>query len=139
VARSGYQPYRSNDIEVVDALVRRDVYLTPNIEEEADQSVVVDEQGFATTALTVAPGTIIEWLNLGTGEQRVLLEANGSATQWDSGLLTTGESYTVRLDDEGVYSVTDAENSLNQATIIVEEERSPTDEQLSIYLPFIRR
>jgi plastocyanin len=139
VARSDYQPYRSNDIEVVDELVRRDVYLTPNIEGEADQSVVVDEQGFATTALTVAPGTIIEWLNLGTGEQRVMLEGDGSTTQWDSGLLDTGESYTVRLDEEGIYTFIDAENRLNQATIVVEENQTLPVAGQSIYLPFIRR
>jgi plastocyanin len=139
VTRSGYQSYLSNDIEVVDELVRRDVHLTPIIEADADQSIVVDEQGFATTTLTVASGTVIEWLNLGTDEHRVMLEADASTTSWDSGMLDTGESYTIRLDDVGVYTFIDAENSLNQATIVVEENRTLPVAGQSIYLPFIRR
>jgi plastocyanin len=139
VNRSGYQPYRSDDIEVVDELVRRDVHLTPIIEAAADQRIVVDEQGFATPSLTVAPGTVIEWLNLSAGEHRVMLAADANTTQWDSGLLDTGESYTVRLDDEGIYTFIDAENSLNQATIVVEENRTLPVAGQSIYLPFIRR
>jgi plastocyanin len=139
VTRSGYQPYRSDDIEVIDELVRRDVHLTPIIEAEADHRMIVDEQGFATPALTVAPGTVIEWLNLSPGEHRVMLESDANTTQWDSGLLDTGESYTVRLDNEGVYTFIDAENSLNQATIVVAQEQTRPIEGQSIYLPFVQR
>jgi plastocyanin len=139
VAHSGYQPYRSNDIEVVDELVRRDVSLTPIIEEEADHRMIVDEQGFATTTLAVAPGTVIEWLNLGIDEHRIMLEAGESTTQWDSGLLMTGESYIIRLDNEGSYTFIDAENNLNQATIVVAQEQTRPIEGQSIYLPFVQR
>ncbi|MEM7196526.1 MAG: hypothetical protein AAF402_16460, partial [Pseudomonadota bacterium] len=88
----------------------------------------------------VAPGDIIEWVNVDLDGHTVnssnprlsaptaasLMNADG----WDSGLLLAGESYQVTLDTVGTYSYGDATNGVNTATIIVKAEVGSTGPEM---------
>lgn len=151
VNKAGYQPYASMDLTVVDAPVHFDVPLTPLISEESDQQIGITDSGFEPSVITVAPGTVIEWINAGTtvhssssitpsvsyGDPAAAGLTAGSAG-WDSGLLTTGESYKRQLNTEGTYIYRDSVNPDATATIIVKQV-APTETATMLYLPVISK
>ena len=57
---------------------------------------------------------------------------------WDSGLLTTGESYKRQLSAEGTYTYRDSANPDATATIIV-KQTVPVSTAKTIFLPLIAR
>ena len=65
VTKQGYQPYTSSDIVVVDAPVHYDVPLTPLVNEATGQQIAMTDGGFEPSVVTIAPGTVVEWLNAG--------------------------------------------------------------------------
>ena len=141
---SGYQPYRSWDLVVVDAPVHFDVPMTPVISKDADHVVAITGNGFEPSYLTVAPGDVIEWVNVDTGlhtstsitptvafpgSTRSLQPTDG----WDSGLLDTGDSYKRSLSAQGTYTYADHENPEITATIVVETATV----EYKIFLPLV--
>jgi plastocyanin len=96
--------------------------------------------------LTVEPGAIVEWINIGddfhtaasiTPTARIegisLLDLS-STDGWDSGLLGSGETYKRRLNAVGSYYYYDHENPAYIGLIVVEEK-----EGHQIYLPLVLR
>ncbi len=158
VTKAGYQPYRSWDLVVVDTPVHIDVPLTPIIGQAADQRIDVTDDGFEPAVLTVAPGAVIEWTNVGDGlhsstsitptvsvgnSQAADINERGASANgaWDSGLLTPGSSYKRQLTTEGIYTYRDSENPASTATIVVakaEEVIQPPTTSV-IFLPVVSR
>jgi uncharacterized repeat protein (TIGR01451 family) len=149
VSKSGYQPYVSPDLNVVDAPVHYDVPLTPIINQAAGAQIAISDNGFEPAVLTVAPGTVIEWINASEGvhsstsitpavkyEGVAAASLNADSGAWDSGLLQTGESYKRQLNAVGVYTYTDSVNPENMATVIV---ATPQLSDRRIFLPVILR
>ena len=150
VNKTGYQPYESIDLTVVDAPVHFDVPLTPLVTGETDEQIGITENGFEPAVLTVEPGTVIEWINAGTSVHSstsitpsVSFDGASAASAtavggWDSGLLTTGESYKLQLTAEGTYIYRDSANTDATATIIV-KQTTPVTSTTKIYLPVINK
>ncbi len=146
-SHAGYQPYRSVDIAVVDELVHYDVWLTPNIADAATQVIEMGDEGFNPAIVTVQPGAVIEWVNLdvdghtATSDDLVVSATSGAAAvSWDSGLLTGGESYKLRLNSAGTFTYVDRTNPANTATIIVSQATgNPDTGQVLIYLPMVQK
>ncbi|MEZ4674440.1 MAG: GEVED domain-containing protein [Caldilineaceae bacterium] len=152
VSKTGYQPYRSWDLVVVDAPVHVDVPLTPLISQAANQQVDLTDDGFEPAVVTVEPGAVIEWTNIGDGlhtstsvtpavthdgSQAAGAGDNGA---WDSGLLTPGSSYKRQLTQEGTYTYRDSENPAFTATIIVAEaDEPPVTKSNTLFIPLVNR
>jgi uncharacterized repeat protein (TIGR01451 family) len=148
VFKENYQPYRSWDLVVVSELVEFNVPLTPDTTEEADSAISINESGFDPPVLTVEPGAIVEWTNIGdaphtatsiTPTARIegvgLLDLSNT-DGWDSGLLGSGETYKRQLNTVGSYYYYDHENPAYTGLIVVEEA---VEEKYPIYLPLVLR
>jgi plastocyanin len=129
VTASGFQPYRTGDIDATEGSLATDVRLTPNIDAAADQTVYVDESGFTPALLTVKPGSVVEWINIDLGEHAV------TGSNHDSGLLGTGDSYKALFLAKGTFAFADGVEPGNVATILVSDETVETMSQ--IYLPIV--
>jgi uncharacterized repeat protein (TIGR01451 family) len=137
-----YQSYRSWDLVVVDEPVEFNVPLTPDIAETADYVITVDDTGFLSPVLKVEAGAVIEWVNVGdeihtttsvTPSARIEglgLLAPTYTDGWDSGLLSSGESYKRQLNTVGSYYYHDHENTAYTGLIVVEGESL-------LYLPLV--
>ncbi len=146
VDKEGYQPYRSPDLVVVDAPVQHDVPLTPKVVEETDVQILITDQGFEPPVVTVAPGTVIEFINVSSplrGARSITPTAEytgpsrlKSTDAFDSGLLASGESYKRKLTTEGTYTYVDPSRPTVSGSIIVEQ--TATAEQ-KIFLPAVSR
>jgi plastocyanin len=140
---SGYQPYRSTDINVVSDPVQYNVPLTPLISDPAKYTVQVSEEGFSPAVLTVELGAVIEWVNVGadshsaTSTSPTVVSPAAAANGWDSGLLGASEAFKTRLNVVGTYTYRDAQNPLSTATIIVQQGGSALNH--SIFLPTVRK
>jgi plastocyanin len=147
-----YQPYRTEDLVVVDAPVERNIPLTPQLSGPADHVISIGANGFSPAFLAVEPGAVIEWVNVDSGEHtsvsitptvsypasaapRSTVDLSG-ADAWDSGILASGESYLRQLTTPGTYTYTDATVSIHQATIVVNQ---PQAAEWTIFLPLIVR
>lgn len=146
VSQTGYQPYRSWDLVVIDAPVHFDVPMTPVIAKDADHVIAITASGFDPSFLTVAPGDVVQWVNMDSGSHTstsadpavtfpglapsALLPTDG----WDSGLLGTGSSYKRSLSTEGTYSYADHENPEFTATLVVAQPAKPS---YTIFLPMV--
>lgn len=147
VGKSGYQPYRSQDLVVTNAPVHFDVPLTPDVAGAAGATVLISPEGFEPAVLTVAPGTVVEFVNMDVAlhASRSTSPAPSFGTEsaelkssdaWDSGLLSNGASYKRTLTTEGTYTYADSVNPALTATIIVAQPAAPT---LNLYLPTVNR
>ncbi|MBP7964633.1 MAG: DUF11 domain-containing protein [Caldilineaceae bacterium] len=150
VSQTGYQPYRSWDLVVIDAPVHFDVPMTPVIVGDADHVIAITASGFEPSFLTVAPGEVVQWVNMDTGSHTstsgdpavtfpgltatALLPTDG----WDSGLLGTGNSYKRSLSAEGTYSYADHENPEFAATLVVAQP-VVVPPSYTIFLPMVLR
>jgi plastocyanin len=139
VSRTGYQPYRSTDIAVVDEAVHVDVPLTPIVDRAADHVVVITDYGFEPAFLEVGAGEVVEWVNMGIGGHTAtsLKAQTGVATvgaaAFDSGLLLAGERYRFEFVEAGGYAVVDRANPANVADILVVNGGE------FLFLPAVRR
>ncbi len=147
VTKQGYQPYTSGDIVVVATPVHYDVPLTPLVNKATGQQIAMTDGGFEPSVVTIAPGTVVEWLNAGAAVHAstsitpalsfpgasVAAVANGA---WDSGLLEPGETYKFTFTAAGVYIYRYAANPTATATIIVAQPVAP---EIKLYLPVITR
>ena len=151
VNKSGYQSYESPDLTVVDAPVHFDVPLTPLVNGTTGQQISIGDSGFEPSIITVEPGTVIEWINAGTDVHSstsitpsvsfgdaAAAGLNAGSAGWDSGLLTTGESYKRQLTAEGTYTYRDSANPDATATIIVKQS-APVVTERKMYLPTIMK
>lgn len=129
IARSGYQPYRTADIEVNNGVLARNIALTPQIDEAATQTIYIDEEGFTPAAVRVQPGAVIEFVNIGLGETGVL------GAPWRSGVLAPGASYKVKLTTTGDYYFQGGDGLAGAMQISVDA----TVNTIQVYLPLINR
>ena len=139
--RSGYQSYRSTDIQVVSQAVRYDIPLTPQIGGAASRQILITENGFEPAYLAVRPGEVVEWVNMAVdGHTATSWKSVAGATvggaNFDSGLLLAGESYHFRFDAAGTFSYVDAANPANVATIVVSSSAGYVN---SLYFPVVKR
>jgi plastocyanin len=113
VTRSGYQPYRSRDIDAGAESLNKNIALTPLINGGASQVVYITSNGFEPAVVNVYAGAVIEVIKVDVDEH----SAEGS--QFDSGLLAPGASYKVRMSTAGSFSYGDGDASSAAATIVV--------------------
>jgi hypothetical protein len=123
--RTGFQPYRSLPLTPTGGLLARDIALTPELAGTPDLTIYVSENGFTPALASVAPGSLIEWVNLD------LEEHSASGPGWDSGALVPGERFRLRLDRAGSYSYADGGNPA--ATALIEVQGG------GIFLPLVAR
>jgi plastocyanin len=149
VAQTGYQPYRSTDIAVVDEAVRYDVPLTPQVDQAATTKILITENGFVPSYVEIAPGSVVEWINLDveghTTSHPQATPAHTLATDttasvaWDSGLLLANESYKLRFDRAGSFDYGDSTNAFNTAVIVVQERLPGPTQTQQVFLPLVDR
>jgi uncharacterized repeat protein (TIGR01451 family) len=141
VTKSGYQPYRSWDIVVVDEAVHYDVPLSPELSGSPDYTVTVGAAGFDPALLEVEAGAVVKWINVDaeahtTTSFTPTVEYTGDITMravrnlrssdgWDSGLLNPGETYMRQLNTEGVYTYYDYESGLEGGVIVGQRPAEP--------------
>jgi plastocyanin len=130
VAAAGYQPYRSANIDAAETPLAQNIALAPAIAGTAAKTIYITANGYMPAAAEVAPGSVIEFVNLD------LADHSSTGGSWDSGMLTTGQSFKVKFADAGSYSYDDAANPLLQGAVTV-AEGAGIDEH--IYLPMVRR
>jgi uncharacterized repeat protein (TIGR01451 family) len=150
VSKTGYQPFTSSDIVVVDAPVHYDAPLTPIVNEAAGQQIVLTDGGVEPSVVTVAPGAVVEWINAGSAVHSSVsitpaLSFPGAITAaaangaWDSGLLDPGESYKFKFNALGTYTYRDAANPTATATVIVAEPVVQPPSQNKLFLPIVNK
>ena len=130
VVRNGYQPYRSHAFDVEDGVLAIDIPLTPAVAEAATHTVYVTANGFEPAVLTIQPGSVVEWVNIDLDEHGVV--RGGS---WDSGVLRTGERYTIKLENAGAFEYKDGEHAVNTGTIVVSAKSLAN----RLFLPVVQR
>jgi plastocyanin len=130
VAAAGYQPYRSGDIDAGETPLAQNIALAPAIAEAAAKTIYVTANGYMPAAADVAPGSVVEFVNLD------LADHSSTGSSWDSGMLATGQSFKVKFAGAGSFSFGDAANPLLQGAITV-APGAGIDEH--IYLPMVRR
>lgn len=136
VQRSGYQPYRSVDLAVVDEPVRQDIPLTPQIA-EADHVIAITAEGFDPAYLALAPGEVVEWVNMAaeghTATAAMSAARTGGAVIFDSGLLLPGERYRFVFPAAGSYAYADAAGDAAGTLVVV----APESPALRVFLPAV--
>ena len=127
VSKSGYQPYRSPDLQVVSTPVRHDVPLTPINNEVPKITIAIGENGFEPPIVKVAPGTVIAFINTDVrdhsvnGQNATSMALNASATGgFNSGTLGPNQRHIVKLNAAGTYRFSDAANTEMAGAIVVE-------------------
>jgi plastocyanin len=132
VTARGFQPYRSGDIDTTEGTFARNIALSPAIAAAPARTVYITANGFLPPAVTVAPGSVVEFVNLDLSDRSTTNSA------WDSGMLSTAQGYKVKLGGVGSYVYADSANPLLQGAILVaEDSQAPLGG--SIYLPVIAR
>lgn len=131
VVAPGYQAYRSANIDGDDN-VNRSVVLTPEIAEAATHTVYLTENGFEPATLLVEPGSVIEFVNIDFADHGT------TSSTWDSGLLTSGGNYKVKLNNEGLFTHVDSAGAGNQGQITVNGDPVALG-SVKVYLPLVTR
>lgn len=126
VQRSGYQSYRSWTI-LQGSSLNQLLKLTPELSGAADHTIYITENGFVPSVLSVAPGSVVEWINLDLNEH------TASSASFDSGALAPGERYRTIVGAAINYD--DAANPLNGGSILIDGGNAG----LTLYLPLIVR
>lgn len=127
VSRSGYQPYRSENLDADAGSLNQDIALTPEIAEAAAQKIYITASGFQPASVKVNAGAVVEFINMDVADHA----ATGSA--FDSGVLAPGASFKVKLSG-GSYTYTDGASSASSAVIQVEG-----DGVTRIFLPMLAK
>jgi plastocyanin len=139
VNKSGYQSYRSPDLQVVSAPVRHDVPLTPNIIEKPKVTITISENGFEPAMVRVAPGTAIAFVNADTRDHSAQgkLKSSTQAIEtggFNSGMLGPNQSHVVKLSAVGAYLYNDSANPEASGVIVVEGAIGHR-----VFLPLVRK
>ncbi len=127
VSRSGYQPYRSENLDVDKGSLNQDIALTPAIAEAAAQKIYITASGFQPASVKVNAGAAVEFINMDVADHAAV----GSA--FDSGALAPGASFKVKLN-AGSYTYTDGAGSPSSAVIQVDG-----DGGARIFLPMLAK
>lgn len=132
VDHSGYQPYVTDALEQSEGtLIAEDITLSPQINEEADYIIEINESGFLPATLTVTPGSIVAFVNVDFADHA------SRGAQWDSGILAPGAIYKVQFDTVDTYLYSDTVDPSNAGAIIVDGSVSAGDSK--IFLPVVVR
>jgi len=131
VVQSGYQPYRTGDIDVTAGALAVDVALAPLVADAATHTVYITANGFEPATLTAPPGSVVEFVNLDLAEHGAR-----HASAWDSGALDPGGRFKVKLSTAGTYVYTDLADALTQGVIVVANDAPAAR---SLYLPVVTR
>ncbi len=131
VAQSGYQSYRTGDIDVATGALAVDVALAPVVADAATHTVYMTAGGFEPAIVAVRPGSVVEFVNLDLAEHGVR-----HASAWDSGILATGERFKVKLDALGTFAYSDVTDTLTQGMIVVADDAPAAR---TLYLPVVTR
>jgi len=138
VSRNAYQPYRSWDVRTTGEPVNPDLPLTPEITAAPDYIIEIGADGFEPSLLTVPPGSIIKWVNTDISDHTSTSTSPALAGPgtpgnggWDSGRLSSGESYMLEFTGEGTFTYADRANPSHTAQIKVGDHM--------IFLPVIIR
>ena len=131
VVRDGYQPYRTNDIDGSTASVNQTIALSPQIAAATAQTVYITANGFTPATLTVAPGSVIEFINVDLADHGV---SNGV---WNSGLLATGQSFKAQVGQTGTATYVDTTDLFTKGTVTVESDS--LGDANTIYLPVVQK
>ena len=125
VTRSGYQPYRSDNIDAGAGALNKDIGLTPVINDAATQKIYITASGFQPAVVKVAAGAVIEFINMD------LVDHAATGSSFDSGVLTPGTGYKVKLTG-GSHSYTDGAGASNGGVITIDGGRS-------VFMPMLAR
>ncbi len=128
-AKNGYQPFRSNEVAVSD-LFNQVISLTPAVTQEADLVIAITESGFSPATVMVKPNSVIKFVNADIASHNITGNVN-----WNSGILFSGESYTVRVGDSGNIVISDSTSPTYSGLILVD----PLAGQTQIFLPSVVR
>jgi plastocyanin len=131
VAQSGYQPYRTANIDVEAGALAVDVALAPVVAGAATHTVYMTASGFEPATLAVQPGSVVEFVNLDLAEHGAR-----HASAWDSGVLATGGRFQVKLNTAGTFAYADVADALTQGVI---EVAADAPAARSLYLPVVTR
>jgi len=120
VSRSGYQPYRSPNLQVVDVPVNFDVPLSPAIAEPVAMTITIGSNGYTPAVAKAAPGTVIAFVNVDVQDQQAKSRRVDSAAAgiqsldqtggFDSGVLGPNQSYKIKLGTSGTLIYNDGAN-----------------------------
>ena len=129
VSRSGYQAYRTGEIDAASEPLTQAIALSPAIADAATQTIAITEYGFVPPTMSVAPGSVLAFVNVDLAEHAV----RGSG--WDSGMLAPGATYKVRVATPGTFAYADATDALNKGVVVVAEGAGAS----RLFLPAIVR
>lgn len=110
VTRNGYQAYRSATLS---GNPNRAIRLTPQIVGPPAVTIAITANGFVPAVVEVAPGSIIEWVNLDVKDR------GANSPLWDSGLLAPGQSYRTIVAQPGSHTYRDAAGISGDGAIVV--------------------
>ncbi len=113
-------------------ILATDIMLTPATAEQPDHVVYVTDHGFEPAVVTARPGDIVQWVNADLAEHSIVRSG-----AWDSGVLRTGASYTVKLGGVGEYTYDDGANPANRGFGSVSDTSTTSIGQ--IFLPLVTR
>jgi hypothetical protein len=133
VTRSGYQPYRTASFTTKGDLLQQSLALTPAVPQPPDRVVQLSAAGFAPAVLTVAPDSVIAFVNVDVSEHTV----RSDAPDINSGMLAPGQRFSLRLAEETMLTMRDDSNPLNSVTLIVTEDAPSTGQ--NVYLPLLTK
>ena len=131
VTKDGYQPYRSETIEVTDGQISTIIELVAVESGSADHVIGIDESGFLPGSFTVAQGDVVMFVNYGS------LPHGVSGDGWSSGLLANGASFKRTFETTGTFELTDPGN-INALGVVTVAEGTSSGAG-SIFLPMIMR
>lgn len=129
VIAAGYQPYRSGDLDASTDSISPNIALSPLINEAATQVIYVSETGFVPASISLAPNSVVEFVNVGLSEHASL------SSSWESGLLAPGQSFKVRVTGAGSIAYVDSADPANRGLLIV----SGSAANRQTYLPLVSR
>jgi plastocyanin len=131
VLANGYQPYRTGDIEVTNGQLAQNIALSPRVNDATTQRILITASGFSPAQVTVAPGSVVEFVNLD------LADHTTTSAQWESGVLAAGDSYKVKLSSNGIFPYSDGADATSTGTITV--GNPPVGGANNIYLPVVSK
>jgi plastocyanin len=143
VTGDGYQPFRAGPVRGQGPITGFNIGMPPALSSAGNEVVQITEDGFLPAMLKVNAGTVVRWQNISLDTASTQSVADGvtgvavNAAAWDSGLLLSGETHTVRFDKEGTYTYVDAADPSKTAIIQIVKPASPDGEE--IFLPFMIR
>ncbi|MCB0071566.1 MAG: DUF11 domain-containing protein [Caldilineaceae bacterium] len=144
VVGDGYQSVRVGPFRSRGVIAGFNIGMPPTVSNATGAVVEISEDGFVPATLEVAPGTAVEWRNLGLdaastqSTNGTVTGAAAHATSWDSGLLLSGEAHKVLFSEEGTFTYIDAEDPSKTAVIRVAQPAPPADGN-TVFLPLVLR